>query len=493
MSSLIIPFPTELRPRLATIVGNVDYNSLRQQLEQIDDLLRRSGVERDFVDRSLAAWLPKLGDAPTALEQVKFQKRSRLALRCNVLRTLLDEDFRGFSCAVAGSPLYQWFCGIDALDRVRVPSKSELQRFTNWVEAPVMRGFIDKLSLAGIHHSAELSLEEPIHLDEYFLDTTAIEAHVHFPVDWVLLRDATRTLMKAVKLIRREGLKSRMEPPEEFLRRINRLSIEMTHSRRKPDSKRERKRILRAMKKLVAVVRRHARRHRDLLETEWSQTDWTRPQAEQVLGRIDQVLELLPRAVKQAHERIIGERRVDNADKILSLYERDIHVLLRGKANAEVEFGNTVLVGENSQGIILDYQVWKGVAPTDASMLVESLERLSAGLGWNVPAVGADRGFATKANAEGLRESGIFDATCPKNPSELKERMKEPRFARLQKRRSQTEARISILKRGFLGSPMRAKGFANRELAVAWGVLTHNLWLFARLRKKKAVPLRRAA
>ena len=32
---------------------------------------------------------------------------------------------------------------------------------------------------------------------------------------------------------------------------------------------------------------------------------------------------------------------------------------------------------------------------------------------------------------------------------------------------------------------MRAKGFAHRELALAWGVLTHNLWMFARLRKKR--------
>ena len=43
--------------------------------------------------------------------------------------------------------------------------------------------------------------------------------------------------------------------------------------------------------------------------------------------------------------------------------------------------------------------------------------------------------------------------------------------------------------------PMRAKGFAHRELALAWGVLTHNLWMLARMRKtqKKAAPLRQAA
>jgi hypothetical protein len=63
--------------------------------------------------------------------------------------------------------------------------------------------------------------------------------------------------------------------------------------------------------------------------------------------------------------------------------------------------------------------------------------------------------------------------------------MKGPKFARLQRRRAQTEGRIGILKQGFLGRPMRAKGFERRGLALAWGVLTHNLWMLARLRKVK--------
>jgi hypothetical protein len=42
MSSLIIPFPTELRPSLPTIVGNVDYLTLRRRLEQIESLLQTS-------------------------------------------------------------------------------------------------------------------------------------------------------------------------------------------------------------------------------------------------------------------------------------------------------------------------------------------------------------------------------------------------------------------------------------------------------------------
>lgn len=124
----MIPFPQELRPQLPTLVGNVDYLTLRQRLEQIDALLRDSGVERDFVQRALDAWTAAASRAVTALEQLKFQQRSRRALRCTVLRTLLQEDYRGFSCQLAGHPLYQWFCQVDAVDQVRVPSKSEVQR-----------------------------------------------------------------------------------------------------------------------------------------------------------------------------------------------------------------------------------------------------------------------------------------------------------------------------------------------------------------------------
>jgi hypothetical protein len=382
---------------------------------------------------------------------------------------------------------------VDALDQVRVPSKSELQRFAHWLDAAQMRHLIEGLLLAGMNPAGRLDLKEPVDLAEYFVDTTALKANIHFPVDWVLLRDATRTLMKALTLIRREGLKARMEPPAEFLRRINRLCIQMTHSRRQPESRKERKRVLRGMKKVVKVVGRHARRHRDLLDQEWEKTGWSRRQADQVLGRIDQVLELLPQAQKQAHERIIGERKVDNAEKILSLYEPDIQVLVRGKAGAEVEFGNKLLLGENKQGIILDYQLWPETAPADCSVLVESLERVVVGLKKKMGAVGGDRGFASKANTSGLVWAGVFNGLCPRSPAELKQRMKEPRFVRMQQRRSQTEGRISILQRGFLGRPMRAKGFVHRELAVAWGVLTHNLWMLARLKKEKKELLRQAA
>ncbi|MEK7280803.1 MAG: hypothetical protein AAB037_00420, partial [Chloroflexota bacterium] len=358
----------------------MDYLTLRQRIEQIDELLRVSGAEKEFVELSLQRWMPS-GKTLSARQQQHFQLRSRKALRCTLLRTLLQEDYRGFSCQLAGHPLYQWFCLIDALDQIRVPTKSELQRYSQWLPLEQMKKISTRLLQSALEEPKKLELKEALDVEEYFLDTTCLKANIHFPVDWVLLRDGVRTLMKATSLIRDQGLKGRMQEPAAFLRGINRLSIEMTQQRRQKESKKGRKRVLRQMKKVVKTVGQHARRHRELLDKKWEETDWTRAQADQVLGRIDRVLELLPRAQQQAHERIIGGRLVDNEEKILSLYDGDVHVIVRGKAGADVEFGNTVLLGENRQGIILDFVVFKEPAPADSHLLMESLKRVEEKLG----------------------------------------------------------------------------------------------------------------
>ena len=271
-----------------------------------------------------------------------------------------------------------------------------------------------------------------------------------------------------------------MAEAKSFIKEINRLSMQMTHTRRKKDGKKERKRVLRLMKKQVSVVCGHAERYRTLLDGHWQATDWSRPQAEQVLKRIDEVLEALPAAVNQAHERIIGERPVANAEKILSLFEPDLHVIVRGKAGEEVEFGNLLILGEQRDGLITDWELFKEQGPADARLVRGSVERVETALGQRIDEVAADRGFDSKGNLQWLEKRGTFSAICPRNPGALRAAMQDDRFAQAQRRRAQTEARVAIFKNEFLGRPMRAEGFENRNLQVAWGVLTHDLWVVAR-------------
>lgn len=476
----IIPFELPLPQVLPTIEGNVDYCQFRDQLLRIDSLLLTSGVETHLIQKDLAHWLGHR-KRTSAKAQQNRQRHCRRALRCNIARSLIAEDYRGFAARLADSPLLQYFCGVSELPCITVPSKSTLERYDKWWSRADIRHIVHELLGAGATAVPKLALPEPVDLESAFLDTTCLSANIHYPVDWVLLRDATRTLIKAVQLIRGQGLKHRMEEPRAFLTRINRLSIQMTHACRKTDTQRHRKKTLRQMDKLVGTVRGHARRYRDLLAQGWSQTRWTRAQAQQVLRRMDNVLDQLPQARKQARQRILQNQPVANADKILSLYEPDVHVIVRKKAGAEVEFGNTLFLAENPQGLILDWELFQDKAPADSALLPWSLGRMEEAYGPKLKAVAADRGFDNEVNRVGLAQDGIYNAVCPRSPQQLRERSVSWKFKALQRRRGQTEGRISIVKNVFLDGRLRSKGFKHRALTVTWTVLVHNLWVLARM------------
>jgi hypothetical protein len=479
----IIPIQAHLPQVLPTIEGNVDYRNLREQFERIDQLLGQSGLEQEFIQSDLDQWSGGQKRV-TARAQHTRQIHAQRALRCNIARILLHEDYRGFAARLADSPLLQHFCLLSQLT-VHVPSKSTLQRYDQWWEENQVRQRIHQVLVLGAQDPGRLDLDQALDLNCCFVDTTCVEANIHYPVDWVLLRDGTRTLMKAVSLIREQGLKHRMEEPEVFMSRVNKLCIKMTHAWNQADGQKQRKRTLRQMDRVVGTVRRHAQRYRELLDKQWEQTQWTRPQAEQVLGRMDQVLAQLPEARRQARERILAGRQVDNAEKILSLYEEDVHVIVRKKAGAPVEFGNTLLLGENPQGLILDWELFKDSAPADSKLLPGSVGRMEEIYG-PLKALGGDRGFDNLDNREGMADDGIYNGVCPRSPKALKERMRSPKFRQLQRRRAQTEARIGIIKNVFLRGRPRCKGFTNRKLTLTWTVLVHNLWVLARMPRKAA-------
>jgi hypothetical protein len=494
----ILPFQLPLRQQLPRVHGNVDYQIFRQTLQRMAELIRLTGIDSvvvlfclDQAEREARKQAQREGKRYKGLsdrQQRGIQRAARQALRCSVARSLVDESYREFSCRLADSALLQQFCLIDTLEPIRVPSKSTLERFDKMLPEKAVRGLVGRLVLEAAVGSKKaggaeaLGLGEPIDMDVYFLDTTCLKANIHFPVDWVLLRDATRTLMKAVALIRKHGLVHRMKEPSQFIKELNRLCIEMTHAGRRSDSNKERKRILWLMKWLMKKIRRHAENHRELLVRRREQTSLSEKQGAQILRRLDGVLAKLPEAIRQAHERIIGGRPVANKEKILSLYEENLHVIVRGKAGAKVEFGNTLLIAEQAQGLIVDWRLYREQGPGDAAAMVESLERAVVAYGGRHPKwVVTDRGFSSSESREYLAGKSIGDEMCPRSVAELRRKMQGARFREHQSRRGQTEGRIGILKNEFLGKPLRKKGYECRALGVAWAVLAHNLWVLARL------------
>ncbi len=472
-----------LRPALTVVDRCLDYDNFRATIERIDRLLIDSEVESQGVDLALERGQPMSVKAR--------QKRANFALkalRMETLRYLLGGiSFRHLSRALGSSDLLADFCRVRHIDGIRGISKSTLERASKFFSEEQLRAL--HRTLTEVVGDADLArqvvgLDKPIDTTICLIDGTCLEVNIHWPTDWVLLKDVAGTLLKAIRLIREKaGLRHRMPiEPEPLARQMNRLCIQMTHSRRRKDSARQRKGILRQMKKLLKRIGEHARSHRELLQACWEQSDYSEKQVQQILTRMERMSELIPVVIKQAHERIIGGRQVKNAEKVLSVYEPDAQVIVRGKAGQEVEFGNTLFLGESVEGYLLDWKLYDSRTPSENEQMQESLQRQNRfNLAEPIAAMCADRGFASQRARRQLAQEGIYDALCPRDPKQLKKRMEEPHFRQLQKRRASTEGRIGVLKNRWQAGRLRSKGFANRSISVAWSVLSHNLWKVAKM------------
>jgi hypothetical protein len=506
-------FQTRFRNPLPEVVGHKDYHLKAKLYRMIDDILKRSKLDELFVEFALKnrdrlhkeALAQELNFTLEELEELelrvddfarpRFIEHSLVAFRCNIIRFLEGNySARNLSNQMAESHLVQWFCQVETFGVINPPSKSTVDRYFRWIPEEDLGQLIASLiQLTAVKPEGQgedavqiLGLKTELELVDCWIDNACVKANIHFPVDWVLLVDGVRTLMKATSLIRGKGeLRNRMpQSPEEFIREMNVLAIAMSQVRRQPESKKKRKAVLRKMKKLEQKVRRHAWAHQEILKQRWEETPWSEKQAMRIVERIEHVIDQLPKAVAQAHERIIGERQVKSSDKMLSLYEEDINVIVRGKAGAEVEFGNLISLGEQADGLIVSWELYQNNV-SDSKTSIPSLIKAQAVTGDRIKAVYGDRGMGSAANTEALEKMGVADNLGPRNIQDFRERMQEEDFAKGQKRRAQTEGRISILKNRFLGRPLRMKGFENRRQALSWAVLSHNLWVLARIRIKQ--------
>jgi hypothetical protein len=495
--SYTVPF----RPAPFVINPAKNYRNHRIELEFIDELITRSGLD-DLVIRAVVDErrknTPEGKDPDRGLQH--FISHVRTGFRAGLLRAHLGTTaVRDLEIRLADSPLYQWFCFIDNFGGVKAPSKSTIDRYKNL--------FTDGVLDQAFQHLLRQAAEEPEHLDpdleilvntlgfeipsnllEVWYDTTCLAPNIHFPVDWVQLSDASRTLLKAIRVIRKHGLKNRLpKDPEKFLRKLNQISINLGNARRRIDSKKRRKEVFRQLKGFTDRVVRHARKHRDLLKVYRERdTDLSAAQAKLVIDRIDRTLGLLPVLKKQAHERIIGGRRFPAKEKILSNHEPTTRVIVRGKSGAEVEFGNPLLIGENREGLITHWELFEDVA-NDNKVLPAAVAKTEETIGGLLELICGDRGFSDEKMEEKFinPRPGLANHITPKSPARLREKLKDPAFAASQKRRAQTEARIGIITNNYQPGRSLSKGLDSRRQELRWIMLAHNLRGLARKRLRE--------
>lgn len=89
---------------MPTIEGNVDYRDYRDQVLHMHQLLEDSRLEVQLLDADRRQWLDGHRHASAQAQQNR-ERHARRALRCNLVRRLLQENFLGLAARLADSPL----------------------------------------------------------------------------------------------------------------------------------------------------------------------------------------------------------------------------------------------------------------------------------------------------------------------------------------------------------------------------------------------------
>ena len=196
---------------------NRDYEVFRADLEKISEDLQGSGIEEQAIEYALE----NLGSGSDSQKQ-RNAEFAPIALRMELLRHLLGTpSFRSFSRSLASSDLLADFCRVRMLDGIRWTSKSTLERASKFFNSEQVAQLNEKLCeiVCDQDLSKQVDLKQAVDASICLVDSTCLEANIHFPVDWVLLRDVSLTLLKAIELIRSEDLLNRM--PKSSKKRVS--------------------------------------------------------------------------------------------------------------------------------------------------------------------------------------------------------------------------------------------------------------------------------
>jgi IS5 family transposase len=379
-----------------------------------------------------------------------------------VLRALIVKQMNQFSYEelafhIADSVTYRTFCRFGAFEDV--PKKSALQDNFRRVSARTM----EEMNRVLIHAAQRDGIDNG---RKVRIDSTAVQSYVHEPSDSSLLWDAIRVLVR------------NMWAASTYV-----AFIWSDHSKR-------------AKRRTVAIISaRKVRRetlYRDLLDVARRTVGY----AENALQQLDMAgLKQLPcsqklghylplayQVIDQAQRRIIEGEKVPVGEKLLSIFEPDIDLIVRGRRDPT--YGHKIQIATGASNLVYDCVIERG-NPTDSTAAVEMVERTKTVLGKAPQQAVFDGGFASRDNMDRIKALGVEDVAFTKHHGlEISEMVRSNWvFKRLRRFRAGVEGCISFLKRCFGLARCTWKGGRESFEAYAWSaILSANLLTMARHR-----------
>lgn len=400
-------------------------------------------------------------------------------LRLMFLKTRYQLGYESLVTEVTDRVGWRRFCRISLSGRV--PDASTLIKLTN---GPCQ-------GLAAEVHDAlvkKLKAEKVLRGRKVRVDTTVVEADIHYPTDVDLLADGVRVVTRTVKQLQRLG--AGVEGQFRNVgRSVKRRLLTLGKGLKQTAAKQQTTRAT-VTAEVLTITRRMVKRAQRVQQ---QVTHWVEQQGEQTpravrrrLGQLTTWITRTERVIAQTQEVLGGNVHVK--DRLVSLFDAEARPIKKGNLRRPTEFGYKVSVTDEDRGFITDYEVTRG-NPADVTLLVPAIERHTERVGTVPKEVATDRGMARASNVTALKELGVEHGSLPKTGPKTEAEQATERsfwFRRLQRFRAGGEGRISLLKRKYGWRRSRLRGVTGVETWVGWGVITHNLTKYGRLAPAKA-------
>lgn len=396
-------------------------------------------------------------------------KDSRLMIGLLILKHRLDLSDQEAVAGLKENLYWRVFCGLHG--------QIGLKRHTSVLNSSSLTKFRNRLGPKGvreIEHVIRKQLVDDGSIDpqSMYIDTTAQEKNVAYPVDTHLLNKAQERLRNGIQKLNRLGLKT---PVRNFSRKAKRavlLAAKLGGNRKE--------RITDANRKLIRINRETQKSLKAALKAKNPKLNRKKQEKiKKVKAELKQLNGLVERVIDQTEQRM---QDVHVPNKVLSLHEPAVAAIPKGKRSKPNEYGSKVALFNDNNGFIVGHTEYPhNVA--DTSTLEEAVNQWEEALGQKPDELGADRGFHTPDLPENVKQ--IPTIAIPTKGSKKHPDHKKPSFKRLQRKRAAQEPIISHLKHDHRMDRCRYKGFAGDQINVSLAVIAWNTKKWVRLDKAK--------